>query len=147
MDVAALPITLDPAVQEAGLGPMLTDLMQQNVAQHPDRRADFDRLRGSVAIKATDAEVALTMDFRPEGLSVRDGIQGRPDLRISTASLSLLELTDARLRLGLPDPCHPSGRKVLRKLVSGDLRLWGRGLVLKPLLLTRLTRLLNVALE
>jgi hypothetical protein len=147
VDVTALPITLDPAVREAGLGPMLTDLMQQNVEQHPERRADFDRLRGSVVVTATDAEVAVTMEFRDDGLYVHGGVQGRPDLQISTDSLSLLELTSAKLRLGLPDPFHPTGRKVLRKLGSGDLKLRGRGLVRKPLMLVRLTKLLSVAAD
>jgi hypothetical protein len=142
-----LPIQLDPAAQAGGLGPMLTDLMQQNVEQHPERRADFDRLVGRVAIDATDAEVTVTMDFLGGKLLVHDGIQGRPDLAISTDSLTLLELTSARLRMGLPDPAHPSGRAVLRKLGSGKLKIRGRGVILKPLLLVRLTRLLNVALS
>jgi len=125
---------------------MLTALIRQNVDQHPERQADFERLRGSIVLEATDAEVAVTMYFLGGGLRVHGGVQGRPDIAISTDSLTLLELAGARLRFGLPDPAHPSGRAVLRKLGSGKLRIKGSGLVLKPLLLVRFTKLLNVAL-
>jgi hypothetical protein len=124
---------------------MLADLIRQNLEQHPERRADLKRMRGKVAITSTDAEVTVTMDFLGGELTVRGGAQDKPDLTISTDSLALLELTSARLRLGLPDPAHASGRAVLGKLLSRRLKITGRGLMLKPRLLVRLTRLLNVA--
>jgi hypothetical protein len=138
-------IEVEAAAEEAGLGPMLADLIRQNLAQHPDRRGDFEQLRGKVAITAVDAEVTVTLDFFGGGLLVRGGAQGGPDLTISTDSLTLLELTNAQLRMGLPDPASPSGRAVLGKLVSRKLRISGRGLVLKPRLLASLTKLLSVA--
>lgn len=145
--VAVTPpsIQLDAAAQEAGLGPILADLIRQNLEQHPERRTAFDRLRGTVAIDSTDADVAVTLDFLGGGLMVRGGGQGSRDLTISADSLTLLELTNANLRLGLPDPAHSSGRAVLGKLFSRRLKITGRGLVLRPLLLLRITKLLNVA--
>jgi hypothetical protein len=140
-----LSIRIDPAAQEAGFAPLLADLMQQNVEQHPARRADFDRLRGTIAIEAADIEVALTMEFLGGALVVHDGIQGRPDVVISTDSFTVLELSNAKLRFGLPDPSDSSGRAVLRKMRTGELKVSGPGLVLKPLLLGRFGRLLSVA--
>jgi hypothetical protein len=143
--VTALPIRLDASAQEGGLGPMLAELIQQNIDHHPERRAIFDRLRGSVALRSTDAETSVTMGFADDGLTVRDGIQGTPDLTVTADSLTLLELTGAKLRLGLPDPAHASGRTVLRKLASGKLKIKGWGLVRRPSLLMRFTKLLSVA--
>ena len=139
-----LSIRIDPAAREAGFAPLLTELMQQNVEQHPARRADFDRLRGTIAIEATDIETALTMDFSGGALVVHDGVRGRPDVVISTDSFTVLELSNATLRFGLPNPSHPSGRAVLRKMRSGELKVSGPGLVRKPLLLPRFSRLLSV---
>jgi hypothetical protein len=139
------PITIDEAALQAGLGPMLADLLRQNLEQHPGRRADLARMRGTVNIEARDAAVAVTMDFAKGRLDVKGGTIGRPDVKIATDSLGLLELTSARLRGGVPDPTHPSGRRVLLRLLSGGLKIGGRGLILRPALLLRLNRLLNVA--
>jgi hypothetical protein len=144
-ELTTLPIRLDPAAQQTGLGPMLADLIQQNVEQHPERRSGFDRLRGRVAIASIDAEAAVTMEFLGGKLLVHAGVEHGPDLVISADSITLLELTSARLCFGLPDATHRSGRAVLRKMLSGKLKIRGRGLVLKPLLLVRLNKLLNVA--
>lgn len=144
-ELTALPIRLDPAAQEAGLAPMLTGLIQQNIEQHPERRTCFDRLHGRIAIESTDADVVATLEFLDGKLLVHDGRDARPDLVISADSLTLLEMTSAKLFLGLPDPTHASGRALLRKVFSGALKARGRGLVLKPLMVMRLTKLLNVA--
>jgi hypothetical protein len=139
-----LSIRIDAAAREAGFAPLLTELTQQNVEQHPARRADFDRLPGTIAIQATDIETALTMDVSGGALVVHDGVRGGPDVVISTNSFTVLELSNARLRFGLPDPCHPSGRAVLWKMRSGELKVSGPGLVSKPLLLPRFSKLLSV---
>jgi hypothetical protein len=127
--VTALRIQLDAPAQEGGLGPMLAELIRQNIEQRPERRAVFDRLRGSVALRSTDAEATVTMSFAEDGLTVWDGVKGTPDLTITADSLTLLELTGARLKLGLPDLTHASGRAVLAKLVAGKLKIKGWGLV------------------
>ena len=140
-------ITVEESAQEAGLGPMLAELLRQNLEQHPHRRRDLERMRGGVAITAKDASVAVTMDFSGGGLTIREGIAGRPRLKIQADSLGLLELTSARLRAGLPDPVHHSGRRVLGRLAAGSLRIAGPAVLLRPMMLVRLTRLLNVAPE
>jgi hypothetical protein len=140
-------VHVDEAALEAGLGPMLADLMRQNLEQYPERQVDLARMQGSVVIEARDAAVAVTMDFGQGRLNVSGGDGGRPDIRIVGDSLGLLELTSARLRGGLPDPAHPSGRRVLREILTGKLKIRGRGLILNPALLLRLNRLLNVAAD
>lgn len=139
------PIEVDALAQEAGLGPLLADLIGQNLEQHPERRAALARLRGAVAVTSTDAEVTVTLRFADERLLILGGVHGRPDLTVATDSLTLLELTNTKLRFGLPDPADAGGRAMLAKLLRGRLRLWGRGLLLRPRLLPGLTKLLSVA--
>ena len=69
---------------------------------------------------------------------------GRRSFGLDADSFTVLELSNARLRFGLPDLFHPSGRAVLRKMRSEELKVSGSGLVLKPLLLPRFSRLLSV---
>jgi hypothetical protein len=142
-----LNIKLDAGAEEIGLAPMLTELMRQNVRQHPKREDDFNALRGSIAIEARDAEVALTLDFRGGELVVYGGVKGKPDVVISTDSGAVLELSNAKLRFGLPDLADPSGRAVVKKMLSGELKISGPGLVTKPKLLVRFTKLLSVNLD
>jgi hypothetical protein len=142
-----LNVKIDPSAEDNGLAAMLVDLMQQNVAQHPQRQADFDALRGAVAIEAKDAEVALTLDFRGGELVVYGGVNGKPDVTISTDSGTVLDLSNAKLMLGLPDVTDATGRAVVKKMLSGELKLRGAGLLSKPMLLIRLTKLLSVYVE
>jgi hypothetical protein len=138
-------VELDPSAEVAGLGPLLADLIGQNLQQHPERRAALAGLRGAVVIRSTDAGVTVILRFAEGRLLILGGVNGRPDLTVETDSLTLLELANARLRFGLPDPTVASGRAVLAKLLRGTLKLRGRGLLLRPGLLPGLTKLLNVA--
>ena len=142
-----LNIKIDPSAEEVGFVSMLTDLMQQNVQQHPKRAAEFNALKGSVAIEARDAEVSLTLDFLGGEAVAYGGIKGKPDVLISTDSAAVLELSNAKLRFGLPDLADESGRAVVKKMLSGELKISGSGLFLKPMLLIRFTKLLSVSLD
>ena len=72
-----MAIELAPGAGENGLALMMATMMSQNLADHPDRRPDFDRLLGRVAIVAEDSDVALTMDFE-RGRAVDVGERQRP---------------------------------------------------------------------
>ena len=139
-----LNVKIDQSAEEIGLASMLADLMQQNVEHHPKRKADFDALKGSIAIEAKDAEVSLTLDFLGGELVVYGGVRGKPDIMISTDSSTILDLNNAKLMFGLPDLMDATGRAVIKKMLSGELKIRGSGLLLKPMLLIRLTKLLSV---
>lgn len=140
-------ISVDEAAGQTGLGSMLADLLRQNLEHYPERHAQLARMRGVVDIVASDATTTARIEFLEGGLRVCTDGGGRPDLRIVTDSVGLLELTAARLRAGLPDPAHASGRRVLRQVLHGRLKIRGWGLLLKPTLLPRLNRLINVAVS
>jgi hypothetical protein len=142
LDYAAR-IELDTAAQSNGLALMVADLILQNLKEHPSKREDFARLRGRVAIVAEDADVAMTLHFEGNMLTVYDGIEGIPDVTVRACGedivqLSLLPLT----RLGLPDLRGEAGRALMQKTQSGQVRVYG-ALLHIPLVL-RFTRLLSV---
>lgn len=140
-----LNFTIDKSAEEVGLADMLTGLMQQNVQQHPERQADFDALCGSIFIEAKDAEVSLTMEFSRGALEVFGGIHNKPDISISADAATILDLSNAKLFHGLPDLTHASGQAIMQKLIQGELKIKGWGLLAKPMLLIRFTKLLSVS--
>jgi hypothetical protein len=137
-------IELAPGAENNGLAAMMSSLILQNLNDKPEKRADFAKLRGRVAIVAEDAGVALTMVFGGNMLTVHDGIVGVPDVTVRANSddiiqLSLVELT--RL-FALPNLRGEAMRQILDKSRRGDVRVFG-GLLHLPLVL-RLTRLMSI---
>jgi hypothetical protein len=137
-------IELEAAAENNGLAQMVAGLILQNLQDHPDKRADFARLRGRFAIVAEDAEIAMTLEFEGNMLTVRNGIVGIPDVTVRASGedivqMSLLELTPF---LGLPNLFRPTGRMFMQKTQSGQVRVYGALLHVRSVL--RLTRLLSV---
>ena len=118
------------AAEPSGLALMVADLIEQNLARDPARRA---LLRPTVAVlDAPDADVTVFLRIVPDA-----------HLRIRAASERLLDLTTAPLRFGLPDPLRSEGRAIVADLLRRHIRI--RGLLSHPLRLARLTQLLTVA--
>lgn len=135
-------VLLAPGVADAGLAAMLADLVRLNLAQDPRKRRDFERLEAVVVIEATDAEIAVTLEFARGSLTVHAGPRPTPRVRISADSQTILELARLKIVLGLPMVFGSQGRALLAKLRDGSLRI-------SPLrgnlgMLLRLTRLLSV---
>jgi len=124
-----------------GLAAMVGGLIEANLLRHPRR---LQLLRPAVIdLVALDADVAVSLSFDRQQVRVANGIaNGRADVRVTTDSLSLVELAGAPLRLGLPDVLHPEGRRVARKVLAREIRI--EGLLRHPLKLSRVTRLLSV---
>lgn len=124
-----------------GLARMIGGLVEANLEHHPSRTR---LLRPAVVdLAAIDADVGVTLRIEPGSVTVGNGTaKGDADLRISTDSLSLVELASMPLRLGFPDPFRAQGRAVIRKVVSRDVRI--EGLMRHPVRLSRLTRILSV---
>lgn len=130
--------------EDNGLASMVAGLIEQNLADRPDKQADFARLAGRVAIVAEDAGVALTLEFANGTLTVHDGIAGVPDVSVRASSddvvnLSLVELLP---RVGLPDPRGRHTRQVFEGSRDGRIRVYG-ALTRLPFML-RLTRVMSV---
>jgi hypothetical protein len=137
-------VDIDASAEENGLAQMVGGLILQNLQEHPSKRADFARLRGRVAIVAEDADVAMTLSFEGNMVTISDGIVGVPDVTVRARSedivqLSLLELIP---HLGLPNPLGVAARAIFAKSQAGHVRVYG-ALLHIPMLL-RLSRLLSV---
>jgi hypothetical protein len=143
-------IELAPGAEENGLASMLADLVRQNLEAKPQKKADFDALKGSVAIVADDADVSLTLRFDSGALTIHDGIVGIPDVTIRGSSDTILALSNMPLmtKLGLPIP-HPRDKEavktvrgVMDAMREGKFHIYGLAFHL-PLLM-RLTRVMSI---
>jgi hypothetical protein len=127
--------------EPSGLASMVAQLIEQNLARDPTRRA---LLHPSVAVLvATDADVTVFLRIERDGMRVGDGDVPDAHLRIRADSERLLDLTSAPLRSGLPDLLTPEGRAIAWDLLRRRIRI--RGMVLHATRLVRLTKLLSVA--
>jgi len=125
-----------------GLAAMVGGLIEANLRQHPDRRS---LLRPAVVeLAASDAGVSVRIALSPNRVLVSNGPSrpGRPRVRVRADSESLLRLSSAPLRFGLPDPFSRDGRRVLSKVVRREIRI--SGLIAHPLTVARFSRLLSV---
>lgn len=146
---AAPRIELAPGAESNAFATMLAELVRQNLETKPHKRKDFDRLDGTIALVADDADVALTLEFRPgEGLTLHDGIQGVPDVAVRGTSDAIMALSNVPLTrpFALPLPTDRPSLEVLRAMVSamrsGGLRV--HGMLGNFGLLSRLTRVMSV---
>jgi hypothetical protein len=137
-----MAITVEyPDKEPNGLAAMLGGLIEGNVAAHPELETLLSR-PATYAIVAPDADVAVSIRLAPGRVTVRNGVVGRPDVRVTTDSETLVGLSSVPLKFGLPDLMTKAGREVNRKLLKGKLKV--KGLLLHPGKLGRLNRLLSV---
>jgi hypothetical protein len=127
--------------EPSGLASIVADLVEQNLARDPARRA---LLLPTVAVlDAPDADVVVFLRIGRDDVRVGDGDVPDAHVRIRSDSGRLLDLTTAPLRFGFPDALSPEGRAIVRDLLLRRIRI--RGLLRHPLRLARLTKLLSVA--
>lgn len=141
-------IELAPGAEDNAFAGMLADLLRQNLASKPHKRPDFDRLRGSYAIVADDADIAVTLAFEGGQLTVQSGIRGVPDATIRGSADVIMNLSNLPLtrRLALPIPFDRASAAVLKEVAQaagrGELRIFG--MLRRFSDLSRLTRVLSV---
>jgi hypothetical protein len=136
-------IELAPGASQNGLAVMMATMMSQNLDDHPDRKSDFDRLVGRVAIVAEDADVALTMELLGGRVIVHDGIVGIPDLTIRGSADLIADMSRMESGpLGLPDPRGEVNRAMFQALRAKRLRVYGLPGALP--LLARLGKVLSI---
>jgi hypothetical protein len=142
-------IDLAPSAAHNPLARTLADDIRRNVGASPSKRRDFDLLRGSVAMAATDVGLRVTLRFDHGRVTVHDGVVGIPDVSIrgEQDALEALRTTPLSRRLGVPfaRPSDLDARGQLRALAEhlGRGRLTIYGLWLHGRLLLRVVRVLS----
>jgi hypothetical protein len=122
-----------------GLAEMIGGLIEGNLAVHPERQTLLKP--AVIAITAPDAEVSITLQIAPGRVAVSNGVRGKPDLRVTAPSDTLIELSSVPLRFGLPDNMTKGGREVTGKLMKGKIKV--KGIARAPAKLARLNKLLS----
>lgn len=133
-----------PGAAESGFASMIGALVEQNAADHADKRDALARMWGRIALVAEDADVALTLEFRSGVVRVHDGIAGIPDitLRAGFEDITNLSRVESITRFELPDPRGQVAREVWRALRERRIRIHG-ALTNLPLML-RFSKVMSI---
>jgi hypothetical protein len=127
---------------EVPFASILEDLLRSNLTQRPEKKAVFERMRGSVAIDLSDIEAVVTLVFAGGRLRIEEGIAGSPQIVIRTTSEQVMDLNALRIVGGLPWYFDEAGLRVVGHLLAGRLKI--AGMFSHPVLLTRLTKIMSV---
>ena len=133
---------IDNRASEIPFAGILTDLLTENLAQHPKKRKVFRKMQGAVVIDLVDIETVVTLVFTGGALRIEGSASKNPDLIIRTASDRVMDLNALRIVGGLPWYFDEAGRKVVAHLLTGRLKIVG--MFAHPVLLTRLTVIMSV---
>jgi hypothetical protein len=111
---------------EDGVAPSIFGLIERGIAREPDLAA---QMRGRVVFRFDEGFAPIRISFRPRSVVVEDGDSRRPDLLIEGRLPDIVHFATVptlRGRLhGVPDPRQPRGRKALRRLADGRVKVTG----------------------
>ena len=137
-----LTIHLAEGSQEIGLAVMLQDLLRQNLEDHVHKQMDFNKLNIGIGLLVFDAEISLTMEFSNGRLTIHPGIKDSPGLIINADAESVMNLSNQRIKWGLPYYFDETGREVVGAIKSGRLKI--KGMIKHFPSLIRLSRIMSV---
>ncbi len=136
-------IDLAPGAESVRLAREIAAGVQANVARDARKRADFERLRGAVALVADDGGTALTLRFDFGRLVIHTGVVGIPDITVRGPTELLEGLGDLPLpgmaAVAAKWLARGSGRAAVRN--GGELKIYG--LATHPFLIRRLFSVLS----
>ena len=120
-----MEIKLAAGAQEIGLAAMLQDLIVQNIEQNPHKLADFNKLDIAVGLDVADVDIKLTLVFSHNALTIEPGIRGQPNLIISADSATVMNLSNQKIKWGLPYYFDETGKEIMAAMKSGRLKVKG----------------------
>lgn len=117
-----------------GVARLLARVVDEKL-EEPEKKRIFDRLDFVLSVHVTDVGQSASVTFRrgeatvTRGRPVTDSMnKGRADLAVECDNATFIQFTMFRLGWrGIPNVFDDNGRSVLRKVVTGRLRI--RGLV------------------
>jgi hypothetical protein len=113
---------------EDGVAPSIFGLIERGIAREPGLASE---MRGRVVFRFAEDFSPLRITFKARSVVVEDGDSRKPDLVIEGSLPDIVHFATVptlRGRLhGVPDPRQPRGRKALRRLADGRVRIGGTG--------------------
>ncbi len=111
---------------EDGVAPSIFGLIERGIAREPELAS---QMRGRVVFRFTEDFSPLRIHFKPRSVVVEDGDSRKPDLVITgrlpdIVHFATVPTLKGRLH-GVPDPRRPRGRRALRRLADGRVRIEG----------------------
>jgi hypothetical protein len=111
---------------EDGVAPSIFGLIERGIAREPELAS---QMRGRVVFRFAEDFSPLRIQFKPRSVIVEDGDSRKPDLVISgrlpdIVHFATVPTLKGRLH-GVPDPRRPRGRRALRRLADGRIRIEG----------------------
>ena len=120
---------------EDGVAPSIFGLVERGIAREPSLAAE---MRGRVVFRFAEDFSPLRITFKARSVVVEDGDSRKPDLVIEGSLPDIVHFATVptlRGRLhGVPDPRQPRGRKALRRLADGRVRIEGNRVLGRRLL-------------
>jgi len=135
-------VILTPGAEGTGLPDMLKDLLEQNLEQNPHKVPDFVKMNIAIGLTITDADIVITMVFDRGALTIHPGLVGRPGLLIEAEAETIMNLSNVRLKWGLPYYFDETGQEILAAMKSKRLKM--KGMILHFISLVRLSRVMSV---
>ena len=135
-------VVLAPGTEGTGLPDMLKDLLEQNLEQNPHKVSDFIKMNIAIGLTITDADIVITMGFARGTLTIHPGIVGQPGLLIEAEAETLMNLSNVKLKWGLPYYFDETGQEILAAMKSKRLKM--KGMILHFISLIRLSRVMSV---
>jgi SCP-2 sterol transfer family len=99
MSAAAAPETVAVRLAggaSSGLASIVQQYLEQQLAESGARRSRAARIRGRLALTATDYKIGVTLEFAGEGIAIWDGAREPLDASIAGPYAALTELIQGR---------------------------------------------------
>ena len=138
----SIQIEMAEGAEEIGLAVMLRDLLTQNLEQSPHKISDFYRLNLPIGLSVSDVDIQLTLDFSNGSLTIFNGVSDTVGLNISADSGTIMNLSNQRIKWGLPYYFDETGKEILAAMKSGRLKV--KGMVRFFPTLIRFSRVMSV---
>jgi hypothetical protein len=120
---------------EDGVAPSIFGLIERGIVREPSLAAE---MRGRVVFRFAEDFSPLRITFKARSVVIEDGDSRKPDLVIEGSLPDIVHFATVptlRGRLhGVPDPRQPRGRKALRRLADGRVRIEGNRILGRRLL-------------
>jgi hypothetical protein len=140
---SARPVDYGDGDEASAFAQMLGGLIEANIEASQAKRRDFEGLKARVGIQVRDIEESVTLDFKQGRLVVHNGLKPRRQITIRTDAGTVMQLSNLRIGpLGLPVYVDATGREVVMKMLTGDLRI--DGMVQHLPTLNQVTRIFSV---